>query len=145
MKRMAKVGFILLCVFSISIVLNSCSKESTNERRIVGKWVVTSHIKSYYNAEDGTLHHGPIDLSDGNVGGVTEFYSDGTSSWDGILFIKYSLDGNVLLLGEGVSVTKYVIVELTNSTLILERQSGIEHAYDGTPVYTVWHTEYEKQ
>lgn len=47
MKKTMKVMAVLLCAVTM-VILSACSKEDTNQRRIIGKWITTSHIKYSY-------------------------------------------------------------------------------------------------
>jgi hypothetical protein len=150
MKNAKSILAVLLCAMTLFTVSSSCTKESTsgstsvntnestNERRIIGKWVITRATRFDYNAE-GTLIGDPKDITDINAGSTQEYYSDGTCSQDGFI-MKYSLEGDVLVVGDGQLADRRRIIELTNSTLIWERQTDY-----GSYGYIVRRFEYERQ
>lgn len=140
MKKTTKVMAILLCAVTM-VMLSACSKEDTNERKIIGKWITTNEVKYFYDGE-GNL----IGTKDYSVGDVYEFKSDGTASENGVFFVKYSIAGDELVLGEGTVTFSYRIVELTNSTMIWEEQTEPIHGLGyNEGYYSVFHTVLEKQ
>lgn len=141
MKTTKRIIAMLLFAITMTTVLNSCSKESTNERRIIGKWVETSAVESSYS-EDGTLLY----IKHDDTGYILEFRSDGTCFLNGILLVKYSLDGNVLNFGEafGEGNEPWEIVELTNSTMVWEREHIMPPGEYDTH-HIIYHWEFEKQ
>lgn len=153
MKKTKSILAVLLCAMTLFTVVSSCSKESTtgstsentnestNERKIIGKWITTNEVKYTYDGE-GNL----ISTENGHVGDVYEFKSDGTASENGWLFVKYSIVGDELVLGEGNATFSYRIVELTNSAMIWEDQTEPIHGWGiNEGYYSVYRTVLEKQ
>lgn len=136
MKTTKRIIAVLLFAITMTTVLNSCSKESTNERKIIGKWIETNEVEYIYDGEGNLLG-----TENCHVGDVYEFKSDGSVSIDGF-FRKYSINGDELVVGEGNMMVSVRIVELTNSTMIWEYQT--EDIF-GFGVYSVYRTVLEKQ
>ncbi len=153
MKNVKSILAVLLCAITLFTVLSSCSKESTsgstsvntnestNERKIIGKWITTSRVEYQYD-EEGNLYN----TKNLSVGDVYEFKSDGTASENGWLFVKYSIVGDELVLGEGNATFSFRIVELTNSTMIWEYQTEPIHGWGiNEGYYSVKRSVLEKQ
>ena len=135
MKKITKTMVILLCSVTMAM-MSSCSKESTNERRIIGTWVETCYIIYHYHA-DGTVSTEDYSQIAPSVYRFIddEFVINSNGEWE-----PYSIDGDKLVIGDGWMAYTYTIIELTSSTLVWERRVGSE---DGP--YRIYHKEFEKQ
>ncbi|MBR4390382.1 MAG: lipocalin family protein [Prevotella sp.] len=122
MKKTMKVMVILLCAVTMAMTA-SCSKESRNERRIVGRWQLTSQTTYYYDALN-TL----VKFEENPFGelGILEFTAGGDFIELGLYSCPYTLDGDNLILGnnDGENCEIFTIEELTTTTMVLSERGS---------------------
>lgn len=128
MKKTLKVMALLLCTITISMVLSSCSKEDSYQRKIVGKWEVVHDYSGRQSFDPANFDQSLYD--DYYVGEIWEFFSDGSITIDGAGSITYTIQEDHLVLHE-FFVANYHIYELTNSSMII----WMDKQFLDTPVY----------
>lgn len=129
---------ILLLLVAIVSVMTSCSKESRNERRIVGKWSLIRETTSYYDAFNMIVE--AIESSD--VGWVYEFTGNGDVILAGLVSTPFFIDGETLKIKKVGSedCRTYKIEELTSTSMLLsERLSWM-----GGETYAIRRSEFKK-
>lgn len=133
MKATNRVIILLLCVITMATILCSCSKEDSYQRRIVGKWGFIHETTYFYDALNTLVK---TNENTDFAGMVVEFTANG--NYIALGFSSYYiLDGDLLILGEGNTVT---IEEMTNTTMIWsERRSWLEGE-----TYKIIKTEFKK-
>lgn len=113
MKKTMKVMAMLLCAVTM-VLMSGCSKESTYERRIVGKWEV---VRTDYC---GGCEIPPwVFNSDGRCSVWVEEEDD-----PGLINTSYYfVNGNTLMIQYYVLTIPWEIQELSNTTMILRTNS----------------------
>ena len=116
MKKAIKL--IVMLLFAVAMAtMSSCSKENSYQRKIVGKWVVVNDVIHWNNVPgEPTTETGP------NIGLIWEFRTNGKMIVGG-RELPYTIDGDSLFYRGALSTGDWKIVELTNSTMELERTS----------------------
>lgn len=131
MKRL-KYAVILLLGLSMATMMTSCNKESNYQNRIIGKWHVTKDAIYTYDLS-GTLLNEYVDDDDYNF----EFFGGsvkGNYPWksdDDYYMISYEITENTLyFFAFGVVQGEFKILEITNSTMVWEREYESGWYYD---------------
>jgi len=109
MKQTQKKITFLVFVMAL-LIISSCSKESSYQSKIVGRWGSNSYTVSAYDS-DGVLLNSYVD----NTETIWEFTSDGLIYLNHAYFGTYTIqDDNLTLYINSVSVWASII-KLTNS------------------------------
>jgi len=134
MKRL-KYAVILLLGLSMATMMTSCNKESSYQDQIVGEWRWTKRVNYNYDTTGALVYEDVYDFLENDEEYEWKFYSDGKvvmPSWywqksDGECVVDYVIEGSTLLLGGHLAAEQdtYTIQELTNSTLVLEREYSV--------------------
>ena len=139
MKQTLKTMAILLCAVAM-VMMTSCSKETSYQNRIVGKWKLTKMTSLL----DGQIYTGPGSASDSRWEPI-EFKSNGTCIF-GHRFVPKSnyeqLRAQYTIDDDEITATPYFwwkILELTNSRLVCQECYG-----DGDPGYGNFKYEFTK-
>lgn len=120
MKQTLKTMAILLCAVAM-VMMTSCSKETSYQNRIVGKWKLT---KLTWH---GDVYTGPSSAFDDRWEPI-EFKSNGMCTF-GVRFLpksnseiggQYSIENDEITILAGYSKFSWKILELTNSSLVCQ-------------------------
>lgn len=116
MKKTMKVMAMLLCVVSMAM-MSACSKEESNQRKIVGTWETVRVYGTYSNGEydEEQLESGESVWTFNSDGSVTLSENGGESVSTG----NYSIIDNDKLLITQILSIQFEIRELTNSKMVL--------------------------
>ena len=122
MKKTVKVVTLLLCAITMVTVLDSCSKENSYKKRIIGKWQYTREYAFGHGDLEGESYDNTYTSEDGPILVFNE---------DGILILQ-NADGTEVMsttytISENAIVflwCKYQIIELTNTIMILQSETS---------------------
>ena len=116
MKQLKKTMSLITIVMAL-FMLVSCSKETNNKNKIVGRWVLTSQTSNFYD-ENGVFlgpEHGFWSLT--GQGQVMEFTSSGSIMANDSFIGTYTIqDETLTILEEGETIV-FSIENLTSSEL----------------------------
>ena len=130
MKQTLKTMAILLCAVAM-VMMTSCSKETSYQNRIVGKWKLTKMTSLL----DGQVYTGPGYASDDKWEPI-EFKPNGTCIFSHLFVPKSNYEqirAQYTIDDDEITATPYFwwkILELTNSSLVCQECYG-----DGDPSY----------
>ena len=123
MKQTIKTMALLLCAVAM-VMMTSCSKETSYQNRIVGKWQLTKMTTLW----DGQVYTGPDSAFDDRWEPI-EFKSNGMCTF-GVSFLpksnsemggQYSIENDEITILAGYSKFSWKILELTNSSLVCQQ------------------------
>ena len=124
MKQTLKTMALLLCAVAM-VMMTSCSKETSYQNRIVGKWKLTKMTTLW----DGQVYTGPSSASD-DLWEPIEFKSNGTCIFSHLFVPKSNYEqirAQYTIDDDEITATPYFwwkILELTNSSLVCQECYG---------------------